>query len=238
MSDRAYISTDSATLFIGGFWLDDAHGLEYQIADPKEPLYGYRSRQFDDIAEGQTIVHGMLDINFRFKGYLALVLARLQNLERIIKDAGDLGDDPLRAALFALQNDNDFRTSGIDPAGLSAAARASLLTTPHREFDIRSFRRLAQAMQDDLWTDNRFTGRQSQVKLTGVRPGAWPDGFDLDIVYQQTNPTDNLREQDNALVERLKGVHIVGQSKILINAVPGGGEAVIERYQFLAKEVV
>lgn len=242
MPRRHYVSTDSATLFIKGWWLDDAAAIQYQVADPKEPLFGYRDKLWRDVAEGNTMVHGMLDINFRYKGYLTFLLASLDDLKARLEAAkkkrgtskalGEYAD-----FLHALNPDNNLRQVGLDPTDLTASQRAAMLTASVDDFDLRKFRRLANAMQEDFWQNLPYVDRKEKVSVERNRPGTWPDGFDIDIVFAQNEVDDLTKDQDPGLVERLIGVRIVGQSKVLQNTVPGGGEPLIERYQFIAQNV-
>lgn len=245
--DAHYISTDSATFFVNEWWLDDAAGLQFQVQDPKEPLYGFRDKHWRDIAEGNIIVHGMLDINFRFKGYLTLLLANLEGLEvrlkldRANRVAGEgTFEDDYHDFRRALNPENNLRQAAIDPRTFTEESRAALLESSAEQFDLRRFRRLAKAMQEDFWRQDVFLfgNRIEQMEAERHRAGTWPDGFNLKIVYQNTHPDDSSKDQDPGLVQTLLNVRIVGESKILQNNVPGGGEPLMERYQFIARDVV
>lgn len=246
MPDRHYISTDSAAIFIRGWWVDDAVGIQYQVQDPKEPLYGYRRKNWTDVAEGNVIVHGMLDINFRYKGYLLFLLSQVGSLKDRVRsaeeqDAQGLGGTKALEGYNnfkrALEPDNNFIAAGIDPRQITAENRKKLLEASVEDFDLARFRRLAGALQEDIWNAQPYQTRFEKVRSERNRPGLWPDGFDLDIVFQQNAVDDLELAQDPGLVEKLIDVRIVGQSKILQNTVPGGGEPLIERYQFIAQNL-
>ncbi len=239
-----YVSTDSATLFVKGWWIDDAAAIQYQVMDPKEPLFGYRDKHWRTVAEGNVMVHGALDINFRYKGYLTFLLANLEFLQTRIElartfDEGNvLGD--YANFLYGLNPDNNLRQVGLDVTDLTAEQRAAILESSVEDFDLRKFRRLGNAMKEDFWRTNvsQYDSRADQQAAQRKRVGTWPDGFDIDIVFAQNEVDDLTKNQDPGLVERLVDVRIIGQSKILQNSVPGGGEPLIERYQFIAKDVV
>ena len=235
---RNYISTNAATLYINGWWLDDAVGIQYQVQDPKEPLYGYRDYLFRDVAVGNTIVHGMVDINFRYRGYFSILLSRIETLDAKLQEAKRSGDEELFGEFNALKNAlnprNNIRAAAIDPRSWSTEERAALLESPADTFDLRNFRRLAKAMQEDFWQTRAYSDRIEQTATERNRVGTWPDGFDISIVYNQDGTAQTL---DPALEEKITNVRIVGQSKILQNNVPGGGEPLVERYQFIAKNV-
>lgn len=250
-----YIAQGQPVVFIGGFWIDDAQACEWQDSAPKEPLYGFRDVQYREVAHGQELVHGVLDLNFRYKGYLTLALARLTTLGRRIEKALEEGISipgieggarsefqatapyRLQQIIHSLREPNIFQSAGIDPRRMSLQERRDMLEKSFQQFDIETFTRLSDAMADDLWTDGRDLLGVPYVEE--VRPTAlrWPLGFDMSVVYDQPDPLDVSRSQDPARVELIRDVHFVGQSKIIANTVPGGGRAVIERYQFLARTV-
>lgn len=238
---RTYISTNAATLYVKGWWLDDAVGIQYQVQDPKEPLYGYRDALFRDVAAGNTIVHGMIDINFRYRGYFSILLSRIETLESKLKAAQDSGDHELFGEFNALKNAlnprNNIRDATIDPRSWSTEERAALLESPADTFDLRNFRRLAKAMQEDFWETPVYSSRMEKVDIERNRAGTWPDGFDISIIYNHDGTEASTQFLDPALEEKITNVRIVGQSKILQNNVPGGGEPLVERYQFIARNV-
>lgn len=254
---RDYVAQYQPTIFIGGHWVDDAQACEWQRTEPKEPLYGFRDEEFREMARGQRLVHGILDLNFRFKGYLTLALSMLETLEKRTTRglmAGTAGARTapvrLREILHAAREGNVFHTSGIDPRTLSIEQRQQLLERPFEDFDIEGFNKLSSAIQDDLWGGGSASGRgldatskpadpmsTAQVKKHRPHAGSWPVGFDMSIVYDLVHPSNPRQQQDMARVEILRDVHIVGESKMINNTVPGGARAVMERYQFIARTV-
>lgn len=248
---RPYIAQHQPTVFINGFWLDDAQGCEWQITDPKEPLYGFRDREFRTVATGQTLVHGMLDINFRSKGYLTRALQRISTLNWALREeggtvtdirtaAGITDDGPLSVrAIMRASEGNDFLEQGIDPTRVSAQGFRDFLAQPFEEFDIRGFTKLSTALREQFWslTDPNSIEPDTSMLGPGFRAGLFGLPFDMSVVYQSPDPLDREAEQDPALVEILRDCYIVGQSKQIGNNVPGGGRAVVERYQFIAREV-
>lgn len=254
MNERSYISQYQPVVFIGGYWVDDAQACEWQRSSPKEPLYGFRDTEFRTVATGQKLVHGILDLNFRYKGYLTLALSRLATLgrrtEHAIADGTQIPGvasggthaqstpaDRLQQLIHAYREPNFFQSVGVDPRRISATDRRNLLEKPFEDFDIETFTKLSEAMKDDLWSDGiDFLG---VAKTEEDRTAAvdWPLPFDLKIAYDQPDPLDPGRPEDFSRVEIIRDVHFVGDSKLIANTVPGGGRAVTERYQFIARTV-
>ena len=250
MGRAEYIASYQPSVFIGQYWVDDAQACEWQVTDPKEPLYGFRDREFRAVAQGQTLVHGILDLNFRVKGYLSLALARLDTIARQVEkgvQSGDIsakqGPRRLREILHAATEGNDFASAGIDPLSLTPEARRQFLQKSFEEFDIPTFTRLSEALRDDLWNGAVASISQGgvlnlpEVHANRPRAGAWPLPFDMSVVYDQNDAFNPAQGLDRARVELLRDVHIVGMSKMITNTVPGGARAIIERYQFIARTV-
>ncbi|MHA2067123.1 MAG: hypothetical protein ACXABY_22375, partial [Candidatus Thorarchaeota archaeon] len=234
-------STDSAILFIKGWWVDDAAAIQYQVQDPKEPLFGYRDKHWRDVAEGNVMVHGAIDINFRYKGYLTFLLANLNFLQADIDKSRRAGNESKLGDyanyLRGLNPDNNLRNAGLHGSDFTAEQRKKLLEASVEDFDLRKFRRLANALKEDYWRNQPYATRAAQAAATRGRVGTWPDGFNIDVVFAQNEVDDITKNQDPGLVETLVDVRIVGQSKIIQNTVPGGGEPLLERYQFIAKDL-
>jgi hypothetical protein len=219
--DTPYISQHQPLVFIKGYWLDDAQSCEWQVSDPREPLYGYADQLFRDVAEGQTLVHGMLDINFRWKGYLHAALTEIDSQTLDFRSGGDT-----------------FDQAGIDPRRVPVAGYRAYLEKAYQEFDIPGFQRLSRGVQAEFWDPAQQEDRPNFQGSLARRPARYPNPFDLTIVFDPSDPADAQKRLDPQRVETIRGVRIMAQSKMIVNAVPGGGQALIERYQFIAQDVV
>ena len=70
---RYYSSTDAIISF-KGVELEEVVAIQWQINEPKQPLYGYNSWTFDEVAVGARIVQGTFIINFIIPDYLNRIL--------------------------------------------------------------------------------------------------------------------------------------------------------------------
>lgn len=70
---RYYSSTDAVVSF-NGVKLEEVCSIMWTINEPKQPLYGYNSWTFDEVAVGARIIMGSFVINFIIPNYLELVL--------------------------------------------------------------------------------------------------------------------------------------------------------------------
>jgi hypothetical protein len=75
-----YFTSQDARLYIGNVFIDENIYVQYTLQDNKIPIYGYRSRFYDAMAQGKSIVQGQLGINFVSEGYLYTVLNAYKGL--------------------------------------------------------------------------------------------------------------------------------------------------------------
>jgi len=57
----------------------ECSGIAYQVQDSKQPIYGYSSRHFDTVAQGQVLVSGTLLVNYIHQDYLFRLLQIARN---------------------------------------------------------------------------------------------------------------------------------------------------------------
>jgi len=239
VAQGVYYSTHEATLFIGGFWVDDAQAIQWQVADPKEPLYGFRDVFFRDIARGQTVVHGALDINFRFRGYLSNLIEQFSTLRSAGIDPNkSISNEEFARIMHALSNGNDFLNHDLDPRGISSENMLDMLQKPFRKQEMSRFRELAKAAKETFHGEIDPTLGIEASSQTLPRPGLYDKGIDIHIIFEDPEESNHLAEIDSARTRVIQDVHFVAESQVLMNSVPGGGEPVIERYQFIAKNVL
>jgi hypothetical protein len=239
MAQGVYYSTHEATLFIGGFWVDDAQAIQWQVADPKEPLYGFRDVFFRDLARGQTIVHGALDINFRFRGYLSNLIEQFSTLRSAGIDPNkSITDAEFAEIQHAMTAGNDFLNQDLDPRGISASDMLDLLQKPFRKHEMAKFRKLAKAAKETFHGEIDPTLGIEASSQDLPRPGLYDKGIDIHVIYEDPEESNAQAEIDPARTRVIQDVHFVAESQVLMNAVPGGGEPVVERYQFIAKNVI
>ena len=88
----SYVSSTQATIYIDDVWVDDACLIEYSSNNSKEPIFGYNSSRWDDVAVGHSIVTGTLVIHYRYNGYLfkAIINKKSSDLRVAREKATDL----------------------------------------------------------------------------------------------------------------------------------------------------
>ena len=71
---KKYYSDTSVELYFNGRWVEDVNAIEWQIQRQAQPLFGYNSFIYDDVALGTRIVTGSFMINFTEPDYLRKVI--------------------------------------------------------------------------------------------------------------------------------------------------------------------
>lgn len=239
----AYWGPAQVRLYLDGSWIDDAAAVQYQIQDNKTPKWGYFDRFFRTVAQGQTLVQGMLSIQFRFNGYLRSAL------EGQIKRRSDFKRMTDPAEGLPRQNLGGLR----DIANLGDAARLEVLSSIAQGYppDLRSFK--FEEWKNKLWglddRDEFFRMNDQSAEKPDVsdakeiqdrvdrrsyqRPGLLTSGFDIMMVYG----TDPVNGEEPGLIRVIQQVHLTGESQRVEIDVPDGGRAIREVYQFFARDI-
>jgi hypothetical protein len=79
--DKRYYSQCDAEIYFGDIFIDELVELSFRAQQNTQPLTGYNSYMFDEIAQGARIVQGQFAVNFTSPGYLNKILASLQSTE-------------------------------------------------------------------------------------------------------------------------------------------------------------
>ena len=65
-----YFSSIDAEIYFGDVFIDEATQVTWQVQQNVQPIYGYNSYVYDDIAVGARLVNGSFTINFTKAGYM------------------------------------------------------------------------------------------------------------------------------------------------------------------------
>lgn len=76
MPNFEYFCGANVVVSIEGVPTLEAAGLSYEVTDSRMPIYGYSSRHYDAIAEGQVLVQGILLVNYIYQDYIYRIIQR------------------------------------------------------------------------------------------------------------------------------------------------------------------
>lgn len=75
-----YYSAVDAEIYFGDIYIDDVCTISYGIQQATQPIFGYNSFVWDDIAQGSRVIQGFFTINYTKSSFLFDVLNTLNNV--------------------------------------------------------------------------------------------------------------------------------------------------------------
>ena len=199
-------------VFMGDVWLDDVVAINYQIQDFKEPVYGFKSRLFDDVTVGKTLVSGQLICHFRYPGYLTNVIEAVKKryeLPMAFKARKTPGGQPLSP----LQVPSNLTTLNQELAKLGPSVLLPVA-----------------AEQQAMYWDAKPTSRTQD--RPGFVQGVKDKKFDLRIVYGRLDkPTEAM------FIRVVEDVLLVGEAQEISMLDGAGDMCLYEVYSFIARQV-
>lgn len=72
---RRYYSSIDATILLNGKEIDEVVAIQWTVDEQTQPLFGYNSYLWDEIAKGSRIIRGQFAINFTVPDYLNQLIA-------------------------------------------------------------------------------------------------------------------------------------------------------------------
>ena len=244
MDINHYPTPAQTTVFIGGYHIDDAYGVHFEVQHPRVPLYSYNQSEFSQVADGKILVTGTLMINFRYPGYLAEAIknyhrtkATAGTIDRIINKVGNrfgvpesniaerassphlipyqkMNRDQLKVTLQALRATDDPN------------ARLQILALSLSNGNFQEVSKLARAAVGDHIPE----GPIENPVLAPSRGG----NFEIQVAYGDASGPMK--------VDILKDCYITGMSKHITSSAHGArgsvsGAAIFESYPFIARRL-
>ena len=71
---KRYYSSMDAEIYFGNEYVEDIYDINWTIVQNTEPLFGYNSYTYDEIAKGNRLIRGTFMINFTSPNYLFSIL--------------------------------------------------------------------------------------------------------------------------------------------------------------------
>jgi hypothetical protein len=253
--DQDYFSGSQVSIYVGDIWVDEITSFSYSMSQNKNPIYGYASQLFDDVAVGQAIVQGNFTINYKEQGYLWAVLKRYQNLvasKKLIPpvsretspattrtpsvNPGEKGHWVSHKTIEQFQGESiNAAIKSLLSGGLtkdkvyenyiSLAGHATFDTDSPQE---RAFENLMERFENQVWGDG--STRYGLPSKNERNPIAKPyDDFDIYVVFGNYQ-----NDKANHTTQKIEGVRLLSQGKQVVV----GGAPIQEEYSFLARTVI
>lgn len=255
--DLEYFDASQAQLYIGDVWVDEVVALQYQCSQNKQPIYGYASQLYDDVAAGQVLVQGSFTINYKEQGYLWAILRRWFNIGAgsDVLEGKNLRDPVARNKARALVS-GKIGTSADNVGGRpvigangTKVSRASIErlaqggATRQERYDF--YHSLAGYATFDV---NSPKDKVFEDIVEAFEDEVWKTSSNNDLLQQLRRTDDNIfdgfdifvtfgdysNKKANHSAHKIVGVCLTSQGK----SVAVGQGNVLEEYTFIARTVI
>ena len=211
-----YFAGANVTVKVGDMTILEASGISVDYQNSKRPIYGYSSRYFDAVAEGQSLVTGTLLVNYVHQDYL-FHLIEMEALGR--NPALSLVEPPSRnqstltpeEATLEFQRDLERQASTAETFGQGT--------------------RTVQSLKDRYWNN---TGSGSSNLVSPIRNTRHVvdlgNSIDMKVIFGEQNSGDRKNGDTGILI---RGCHFTGSSKV----IRVSEETIVEAYPFFAQRL-
>lgn len=210
-----YFCSANVVVEIEGFPILELSGLQFGIAETKQPLYGYSSRFFDAVARGQVLVQGSILLNYVHQDYLYRII------ELGVMKKANLSSADFKTASETLSEElkNQLKTS----KGRDVVAKEIAANYPENIV-------LADALKSHWWN----AGSQStELGTPGQKTPNPHDNFGgIDIVVS-FGERDVARNIFGTTAFKLKNVYFRSRSM----PIDLGENVIVEEHGFFARNI-
>lgn len=208
-----YVTATQAKMYIGNLFIDELNYVQFALQDNKIPIYGYRSRYFDALAQGHSLVSGQLGVNFVTEGYLYTILKNFQSGAQTPDPGASQSSTDAATLQGLLQQLSSYQSSGNgdDPAVDAINAQIDAL---------------CEANPNNVDLANQAT---SSTSAPTPLPGAGMlNATYLDIPFDLV-----LKIGPNNTVRRLEKCFLTGNEQIFDQS----GVPIVDAYSFIARRL-
>ena len=215
-----YWSGAQAQIFFGDTFVDEVFAFQYDVVTNRSPVYGYASKEFDAVAEGNRLISGTFAINFIHQHYLPITLKELENDKRGIE-------------LKSTMKQNAYRDLFKKLDAFKKQQAANQL----KNLGNVEFRQLAAALKKDK---DKAKGRErlkggAGAIYNGTQMVDYIDPFYdtgyFDIYVTFSDPADSF--DGTPTLKKISKATIIS-SGMTINS---SGQPILETYSFLAQSI-
>lgn len=126
-----YFSGCDVSIYMGNKWISEVVAINFTMVEQVQPVYGYNSYTYDDVAQGSRIIQGSLRINFTRANYLRsfyenpsdnsnifLAPASRRSDRKSITDTPGISKDALKDAIMDLESMDEGQLRKLEESSL------------------------------------------------------------------------------------------------------------------------
>ena len=222
-----YWSGAQAQIFFGDIFVDEVFAFQFDVVTNRSPVYGYASKEFDAIAEGNRLVTGSFAINFIHQSYLTLTLAELDKDKRKIAGGDTAVTDRGFAAYQTLfKKLNTFKKK---------QAANQLKNLGNTEFRTLMNNSIKEKVHDSALSDRFYEGRGISALYSGMNLDEYIEPFYdtgfFDIYLTFKDPATSI--SGIPTLKKISKATIISSGMV----VNSSGDPILETYRFLARSI-
>ena len=213
-----YFSGCDVSIYFGDTWVDEIVSLNFAMVEQLQPIYGYNSLVYDDMAKGTRIVQGSFRLNFKESGYLRNVLKKYTQTQNSSRAYMSHPQNRVPAQeTFESLPDNTVDISGY------------LKFFPEKDWPM-----IAEKFQRAAWGSRAEIGTESSLERYNFF-NVNNKGFNIIITYGIPNGQGGPSSANltRGTFHKIVGVHISTVNQV----VNPDGSPVFEDYEFIAKDL-
>lgn len=220
---ESYFSGCDVSIYFGDVWVDEIVSMTFSLAEQIQPLYGYNSYVYDDVARGTRIIQGSFRLNFKEANYLQKVI---EQCKKSTEDSRKFMTHITKREKF-IPNPDIYIDEDISPDQYLA----KLMLMDEDEVD-----RFFNAQRQTAWGSKSIIGDEySQESFPHFDMSS--NGLNIVVVYgpegiQGSHFSSTIRNVPRAF-HKIIGVQITNSSQV----ISPDGQPVFEDYQFIAKDL-
>lgn len=202
-----YFSGCDITVYFGDTFISEISGLQFELQEKINPIFGYASRTWDTVARGSRIVTGSFKIPFKEAGYIEAVMSHIalsdnNSIPEIAyKMAGTTGPAWIADTKETIDQYLDTKSIGVDSTDVNEGNSIFKDHTPVAPGDkgehIKEVRRLMEAAAKkfpDYYGSDPFDKDTSNpvIQYFHKEWQSWSDGALLECTKLMQNQTQQV----------------------------------------------
>lgn len=221
-----YFTCEDARLYIGNIFIDESIFVQFTLQDNKIPLYGYRSRFYDAMAQGHSIVQGQLGLNFVSEGYLYTAL----NNYKTLSATAATGDQARLNSLVYTENQilTRQKTNNIYTQDDINATAAASDTSQLAQIQAEKLKLVNKLGPTSLDTAQAYI--TSSTAPTPVPGKGYSNAIYLDVPFDLVL---QLNGAQRSVTRRLEGCQLIANDQV----IDSSGNTLSDGYSFIARRL-